>query len=81
MIEKKTKKIEEKKEIKSNKVYNPVVYGNEIFNPIIYGNDVEEILERDIKKFSLSGAHIIIPKRHEGKHARIIIKRKKEEEK
>lgn len=36
---------------------------------------IEEVLEREVTKFS-NGAHISIPSKHIGKTARIIIKRK-----
>lgn len=39
--------------------------------------NVEEVLEREIKAFG-SGAHIIVPQKHEGKKAKIIIEEKEE---
>jgi len=37
--------------------------------------DAEEILSREVKPFGSGSAHVLIPKKHIGKQARIFIKR------
>ena len=71
-MEKNKKDIDEKKDINN-------LFG--IFeHPIKIDDDVEEVLEKEVKKFSNTGGHVIIPAKHIGKIARVLIKRKKEED-
>ena len=44
---------------------------NEVLNLLL---ETEEILERDITQFG-TGAHIIIPQKHLGKKAKVLIKK------
>ena len=39
---------------------------------VMFRGDVEEILDKDVSVFG-SGAHIILPKKHKGKKAKVII--------
>ncbi len=50
-----------------------------IFEHPLVSNEIEEVLERKVVGIG-NGAHINIPLKHINKEARILIKRKKEEE-
>ena len=43
-------------------------------------NGGDEVLDRDIKEFG-SASHVILPKKHKGKKAKVIIKEHKKEHK
>jgi len=41
---------------------------------------LDEVLEKEIKKFGLSSGHIIVHKKHVGKVAKILVKKNLEED-